>query len=108
MNQSTAIILLPELARRMRLSESGVRHRLTLRRKGKNDFPMPISGHKERLAWLECEVEEYIQRRNRQANHCVPAPQVAQALSPETLRDAAKLGLLDDDSTNTRRSKRGA
>ena len=108
MNQSTAIVFLPELAQRMRLSESTVRLRLTKRRKGENDFPMPISGHKERLAWLESEIESYLQRRNRQANHCILTPQVAPALPPETLRVAAELGLLDDDSTKVRRNKRGA
>jgi len=106
MNPSTEIMNLPEVAHMMRLSTSTIRLRLTERRKGKCDFPAPISGYRERLAWLRSEIESYIQRRNHQANYCTPAPQGTHNLSAETLRVAAELGLLDDN-INVRRGKSG-
>jgi len=73
-------------------SVSNVRVRLTKRRKGEGDFPMPISGHRERLAWLLSEIESYIRRRNATANR---APLQSTQLSPETLLLANRLGLDD-------------
>jgi len=97
MNPDIEIMNLAEVALMLRLSTSTIRLRLTARRNGKGDFPAPISGYKERLAWLRSEIESYIQRRNHQANHCTPAPpQGTHTLSAETLQAAANLGLSDD------------
>ena len=96
MRASIEIMNLVEVAQVMRLSPSSIRHRLTERRKGRGDFPMPISGHRERLAWLRSEIESHIQRRNHLANHCTPVSRGTHPLSAETLQAAAELGLLND------------
>ena len=87
------LVRIKKVASMLDESVSNVRVRLTKRRKGEtSDFPMPITGHKERLAWLRSEVESYIRRRNEVANRQFP-PSGTQQVSPETLMLAHKLGL---------------
>ena len=101
------LVRIKKVASMLDMSVDGVRVRLTQRRNGKGsgDFPMPISGRKERLTWLRSEIESYIHRRNNQANHQTLQPQTQQ-LSPESLLLANKFGL-DDSSHNKSRTKKG-
>ena len=99
------LVRIKKVASMMDESISNVRARLTKRRKGEGDFPMPISGHKERLAWLRSEVESYIFRRNTAANG---APlQNAQQLSPESMMLADRLGLDNPMQQDNSRKKGG-
>ena len=93
MRKDIELVDIVEVAKMTGESVSNVRLKLTKRRRGENDYVMPISGHREKLRWLRSEIEDYILRKNSQANRS--PPQGTQQLSGEVLIKAAKLGLTD-------------
>jgi predicted DNA-binding transcriptional regulator AlpA len=55
------ILLLPEVAERLRVSTATVNRLLSQRRKGEGGFPLPISQFKGRGRWLANDVDGYIE-----------------------------------------------
>ena len=54
------ILLLPEVAERLRVSTATVNRLLALRRKGIGDFPLPLSPFRGKCRWLQGDVDNYI------------------------------------------------
>ena len=100
------LVRIKKIAEMTDQSVSSVRDKVAKRRKGIGDFPMPISGHKERLVWLRSEIENWIRRRNESANHLFPPSSGTQQLSPETMMLADRLGL-ENNITQGKRKKKG-
>jgi len=57
------ILLLPEVAERLRVSTATINRLLALRRKGQGDFPLPISNNqaKSKGRWLANDIDDYIE-----------------------------------------------
>jgi predicted DNA-binding transcriptional regulator AlpA len=72
MTKQIEIINIKELSDLMKCSVSNIYFQLAERRKGRGDFPQPLHGYRKRCLWLRSEVENFIERRNAQAN---PSPQ---------------------------------
>ena len=106
MTKDFTLVRIKKTAEMVDKSVSYVREKVSKRRKGIGDFPMPISGHKERLVWLRSEIEDWIRRRNESANHLSPSSSGTQQLSPETMMLADRLGL-ENNITQGKRNKKG-
>jgi len=106
MTKDIQLIRIKETALMVDKSVSGVRDKVTKRRKGIGDFPLPISGHKERLVWLRSEIEDWIRLRNEKANHLSPLSSSTQQLSPETMMLADRLGLDNSMTQDNNRKKK--
>ena len=59
-SQHHEIVLLPEVAARLRVSIGTVTRRLAERRKGIGDFPLPISKPGSKGRWLASDIDQYI------------------------------------------------
>jgi len=55
------ILLLPEVAERLRVSTATVNRLLAQRRKGEGIFPLPLSSFKGKGRWLASDVDAYIE-----------------------------------------------
>ena len=55
------ILLLPEVAERLRLSVASVNRLLAQRRKGEGTFPLPLSTFKGKGRWRASDVDGYIE-----------------------------------------------
>jgi len=56
------ILLLPEVAERLRVSTATVNRLLSRRRKGVDDlFPLPLSTFKGKGRWLSGDIDDYIE-----------------------------------------------
>jgi len=55
------ILLLPEVAERLRVSTATVNRLLALRRKGEGTFPLSLSSFKGKGRWLASDVDDYIE-----------------------------------------------
>lgn len=53
------ILILPEVADRLRLSKASVHRLLADRRRGVGTFPLPLS--KGKLRWLSTSIDQYVQ-----------------------------------------------
>jgi len=54
------ILLLSEVAARLRLSTASVNRLLAQRRKGEGHFPLPLSTFRGKKRWLSSDVDSYI------------------------------------------------
>jgi len=61
MHQKYEILLLPEVAERLRVSTATVNRFLAQRRKGVGHFPLPLSSFKGKGRWLASDVDAYIE-----------------------------------------------
>jgi predicted DNA-binding transcriptional regulator AlpA len=57
------ILLLPELAARLRVSPATVNRLLAQRRKGVGNFPLPLSTFKGKGRWLASDVDRYLEQQ---------------------------------------------
>jgi len=71
MNTKHEILLLPEVAERLRVSTATVNRLLAQRRKGTGTFPLPLSTFKGKGRWLANDVDSYIESLST-ANVAVP------------------------------------
>ena len=55
------ILLLPEVAERLRLSVASVNRLLAQRRRGEGTFPLPLSTFKGKGRWRAKDVDDYIE-----------------------------------------------
>jgi len=62
--QNHEILLVAEVAERLRLSVRTVTRLLTERRNGVGDFPLPISATKSKGRWLASDIDKYIELQN--------------------------------------------
>ena len=67
------ILLLREVAERLRVSPATVNRLLSQRRRGKGHFPLPLSLFKGKGRWLASDVEDYITSL-ASINATAPAP----------------------------------
>jgi len=61
MHTKHEILLLPEVAERLRVSTATVNRLLAQRRKGVGHFPLPLSSFKGKGRWLASDVDSYIE-----------------------------------------------
>jgi predicted DNA-binding transcriptional regulator AlpA len=54
------ILLLPEVAERLRVSTATVNRLLAQRREGTGAFPLPLSSYKGKGRWLASQLDDYI------------------------------------------------
>ena len=61
MNTQHEILLLPEVAERLRVSTATVNRLLAQRRRGEGFFPLPLSTFRGKGRWLASDVDAYIE-----------------------------------------------
>jgi len=66
------ILLLPEVAERLRVSTATVNRLLSLRRKGTGNFPLPVSAFKGKGRWLASDIDGYLESLSN-SNRVPPA-----------------------------------
>lgn len=64
------LIDIDELSQELRISVSQLRKRIAKARKGESDFPLPVTGYKEKNRWKRQDIENWIDRKSQ------PAPPV--------------------------------
>jgi len=68
------ILLLPEVAERLRVSPATVNRLLSLRRKGVGVFPLPLSQFRGKGRWNASDIDRYIESlSDRNVAPCVSA-----------------------------------
>ena len=60
MEHTPKILLIGEVASRLRISIASVNRYLALRRKGEGTFPLPISVSRGKGRWLSTDIDQYI------------------------------------------------
>jgi len=66
------ILLVHEVALRVRASVSSVNRWLHQRRKGQGNFPLPISPPGGKLRWLAADIERFLQSQSNVPSSIVP------------------------------------
>ena len=61
MEHTPKILLIGEVASRLRISVASVNRYLALRRRSEGTFPLPISVSRGKGRWLESDIDDYIE-----------------------------------------------